>query len=303
MQVIFSKGEISDDPLVNACLVTYNQHQYISEAIDSILMQQTNFKFMLVIADDFSTDGTREVILNYQSKNPEKIIVILQEKNVGLAQNWTDVITFQQPKYIAYLEGDDYWTDPLKLQKQFDFLKQHPSLVLCFHDYEFINIDGVPLQRKVEEISKKDRTPYEMVRGCLIHQNTVMFRNVIREIPSEFYHAKNYDTFFIAYLSNWGGAGYIKDIQPLMYRIHSEGVWSSKSAVVKSIYNIHTLLLIKEVVNNKFHDVINYKVLSVRMALTKLYFFDREYGKTILFFLSSIFFAFKFKIFRKPKYY
>lgn len=120
------------EPLLSVCLITYNHKQYIKDAIDGVLMQKVNFSWELIIADDCSTDGTREILLEYKEKHPDFIKLILQKKNVGPAKNWNDLITAPKSKYIAYFEGDDYWIDPLKLQKQIDFLEANPEYGMCY---------------------------------------------------------------------------------------------------------------------------------------------------------------------------
>lgn len=121
------------EPIVSVCIITYNHAKYISQAIDSVLMQETDFEFNLVISDDFSKDGTRDILMDYQKKYPDKIELILQTGNVGPARNWNDLMTFPKSQYIAYLEGDDYWEDPLKLQKQVGFLEENPKYGMSFH--------------------------------------------------------------------------------------------------------------------------------------------------------------------------
>jgi len=123
---------MNNEPLLSVCLITYNHVKYIREAIESVLMQKVNFAWELIIADDFSTDGTREILLEYKEKYPSFIKLILQEKNVGPAQNWLELITTPKSKYIAYFEGDDYWTDPRKLQKQVDFLQTNPAYGMVY---------------------------------------------------------------------------------------------------------------------------------------------------------------------------
>jgi len=122
-------------PLLTVCLITYNHRKDIRQAIDSVLMQKVDFSWELIIADDFSTDGTREILLDYENLYPGIIKLILQEKNVGPHKNWMDLITFPKSKYIAYFEGDDYWTDPNKLQKQVDFLESNPDYGMVCTDY------------------------------------------------------------------------------------------------------------------------------------------------------------------------
>lgn len=121
------------EDLLSVCLITYNHENFLGEGIESVLMQKTNFSFKLVIADDCSKDGTREIIKKYKKEYPDKIQLILQEKNVGPAKNWMDLLSFPKSKYIAYLEGDDYWTDPFKLQKQVDFMEGNQDFSICFH--------------------------------------------------------------------------------------------------------------------------------------------------------------------------
>lgn len=117
-------------------MLAFNHEKFIGEAIESVLIQKTNYTYKIIIAEDFSTDSTREIVLEYQKKYPDKIKLILQDKNVGASQNNVDLLTNLEGKYIAALEGDDYWTDPLKLQKQVDILESNPNLVGCFHNSE-----------------------------------------------------------------------------------------------------------------------------------------------------------------------
>ncbi|PVX46615.1 glycosyltransferase involved in cell wall biosynthesis [Flavobacterium sp. 103] len=123
-------------PLLSVCLITYNHEQFIRQAIEGVLMQKVDFDWELIIAEDCSTDSTRAIILEYKEKYPDFVKLILQEKNVGAAKNWLDLMAVPRSKYVAYFEGDDYWTDPLKLQKQVDFLEANPEYVMCTHTAE-----------------------------------------------------------------------------------------------------------------------------------------------------------------------
>lgn len=130
------------NPLVTVCLITYNHEKYIQQAIDGVINQKVDFDWELLIADDFSTDNTRNILLDYQNKYPQNIKLILQNKNVGPAQNWLDLITTPNSKYIAYFEGDDYWIDERKLQKQVDFLEANIDFNLCHADVVFLSPKG-----------------------------------------------------------------------------------------------------------------------------------------------------------------
>ena len=126
-------------PLVSVRVITYNHEKYIAQCIEGILMQKTDFPFEIIIGEDCSTDDTRKIVLEYGEKYPEKIRVIISEKNVGAVQNTLRVGDACRGKYQAYCEGDDYWIDPLKLQKQVDLMESDPDMSLSFHNAFIIN--------------------------------------------------------------------------------------------------------------------------------------------------------------------
>ncbi len=119
-------------PMVSVLIVSYNHENYISKALDAVLIQKTNFNYEIVIGEDCSTDNTRKIILDYADKYPEKFKVILQEKNVGAIANEIDVYKKCIGKYIAICEGDDYWIDINKLQNQVDFLEKNNKVSMVF---------------------------------------------------------------------------------------------------------------------------------------------------------------------------
>lgn len=124
---------------VSCHIITYNQIAYISQCIDSVLMQKRNFPIEIVIGDDNSTDGTQELLREYKHKYPDIIKLNLREvRGTGLPgkQNFLTTLALCTGDYIALCEGDDYWTDQLKLQKQFDILEANPHLGGCFHNSE-----------------------------------------------------------------------------------------------------------------------------------------------------------------------
>jgi len=120
--------------LVSVCAITYNHEEYIVQAIESILSQKTNFTFELVIGEDYSTDNTRKIVLDFKARYPDKIKLLLQEKNVGMMQNFIDTLNTCSGTYIALCEGDDYWSDPYKLQKQVNFLETNNVYQACYHN-------------------------------------------------------------------------------------------------------------------------------------------------------------------------
>ena len=121
-------------PQISVILLTYNHEKYIAQAIESVLRQKTNFEVELIVGEDSSTDKTREIVRSYYNNHPARIILELAEKNRGVIQNEKECMKRSSGKYIAFLEGDDYWTDDLKLQKQFGFLEAHPDYGLVHGD-------------------------------------------------------------------------------------------------------------------------------------------------------------------------
>ena len=122
------------DPLLTICIRSYNQGHYIAKALDSALNQQSSFPFEIIVGDDYSTDNTREILVSYQQKYPHIIKLLLANQNVGGPNNLRRVIEASSTKYLAFLDGDDYYTDTYKIQKQVDFLESHPEYSACFHN-------------------------------------------------------------------------------------------------------------------------------------------------------------------------
>lgn len=124
------------EPLVSVKMITYNHAPYIAQAIEGVLQQKTNFPFELVIGEDCSNDGTREIVFEYQKRYPDIIRVITSDTNVGMHKNSYRTTKACRRKYIAYCEGDDYWHHPCKLQKQADYMESHPECGLVHSDQD-----------------------------------------------------------------------------------------------------------------------------------------------------------------------
>ncbi len=120
-------------------IITYNHQKYITQAIESALNQETSFDYEIVIGDDCSTDGTREILQEFEAQHPGKIRVLYHDKHVGMHVNFWHTYEACRGQYLAILEGDDYWTSPAKLQRQVDFLDKHEGCVLCFHRAHIID--------------------------------------------------------------------------------------------------------------------------------------------------------------------
>jgi glycosyltransferase involved in cell wall biosynthesis len=165
---------------VSVCMITYNHENYISQAIEGILMQQTTFPFELIIGEDCSSDDTRKICIDYKKRYPDRIRLLLPEDNLGVFRNFVETMNTAKGKYIALCEGDDYWTDLYKLQKQVDFLDANPNFSASAHQSEIINAEGISTQKMVS-LYKSDRelTIQDLVQGCNFQTATFIFRKEI----------------------------------------------------------------------------------------------------------------------------
>lgn len=170
---------------VSVCIVTYNQENYIAECLDSIVDQQTNFKFEVIVGEDCSTDNTRAIIQKYVEKYPELIVPIFYEKNVGAVENIKQVYKKAKGKYIAHLDGDDFAL-PGKLQKQFDILEANPNCSICVHNMDVVDSKGQPVIDALKIFEEKKYTLLDMylINPFFIHSSK-MFINKIEEYIDE----------------------------------------------------------------------------------------------------------------------
>ena len=128
-------------PTVSVCCITYDHERYVAQAIESVLMQQTDFEVELVIGEDCSTDSTRALAQQYEKRYPGRVRVLTPSSNLGVMPNLMATMFACEGEYIALVEGDDHWTDVTKLQMQADMLRANPNHAFCFHDAETF-VDG-----------------------------------------------------------------------------------------------------------------------------------------------------------------
>ncbi len=222
--------------LVSISCITYNHSKFIKECLDGFLMQRIDFDYEILIYDDASSDGSQEIIKHYQEKHPDIIKPIFQTENqYSLGKSGFNAkynYSRAQGKYIALCEGDDYWTDPLKLQKQVDFLEANPDFVVCCHNSSAIDEAGNCIKEKVVKKLNKD-TVYsqsDLKKGAWLLTQTLVFRNIDKVFEIQVNNRKkllNGDMLLISILGKFGKGKYFEDIKPSMYRVHQGGVWSS----------------------------------------------------------------------------
>lgn len=225
---------------LSVCITTYNHEKYIAQAIESVLMQRTNFDYEIIIGEDDSSDNTRQIVKEYKSKYPNKITLFLNDrKNVIYIDGqptgrWNFVNNLKNAKgeYIALLEGDDYWTDSYKLQKQADFLESHPNFAICFHWAGWL-VQATGNIRSWN-YGPPEIKPFYTVDDLLEHSNfiptcsTVFRNNVPQEFPDWYYNIEVGDLPLHVMNAQKGKIGFI-DEKMAVRRWHDKGMYGGNT--------------------------------------------------------------------------
>lgn len=223
-------------PKLTVCVLTYNHAPFIAQALDSILMQETPFDFEVLVGEDESSDGTREIVEEYARRHPDKLTILRGKRSEAIRimgvttgrRNLLNLLARARGEFIALLEGDDYWTDKTKLARQIAHLEANPDAVLCFHPVdvrrELGNTFSMESQRGVAPGSRF--TLEDLLSGRVIfHLGSIVFRNVINPLPQWFATTLTGDYPLFAIL---GGHGDYLRLPEVMshYRIHEGGIFS-----------------------------------------------------------------------------
>ncbi len=213
------------EPLLSIVCLAYNHASFIRKALESFLQQETDFPFEVIVHDDASTDTTAAIIADYAARYPSIIKPIYQTQNQFSLGEPFSMRLFARAggKYIAYCEGDDYWTDPTKLQQQVDFLEQHRDYVITFHDAFMFNSQGIIQSPQLTGKLRKDATALELMQGRPLSTLTVCFRNLIQELPPELLGVKVLDICWWSLLGAYGKGKFMEEISPAAYRVHEGG--------------------------------------------------------------------------------
>lgn len=219
--------------MVSVWMVTYNHGAYIRKAIESVMMQKTTFPFKLYIGEDCSTDDTAAICIEYKNKFPEKIELFLNPKNLGASLNAMQVYDAcfnSGAKYIALLDGDDYWSDPLKLQKQVDALEIRPDCSICFTNLAtLIESEQKFVQNCLKINPTRTLDVYDLTKQY-IYTSTVLFRNKIKKLPDWMLGNIGGDTTLFLLLSEDGSKAFFLPEETTVYREHTGGIFSGRNS-------------------------------------------------------------------------
>ena len=289
--VIEYPNEVPKKTKVSVMVITYNHEKYIGQCLEGILMQKTDFDFEVLVGEDDSTDGTREVCIKYAEKNPEKIRLFLhaRENNIKLYGIPTGKFNIEyniynsKGKYLAICEGDDYWTDPLKLQKQIDFLEANSEYGLIYSDASLIGentneLGGKKLydaqrkrQSRIKNLYKSGSIFWELLEKNVVNTLTVCLKKELMmdyfsKFPDEEFA---YDHRQWLHVASYSKIKYIEE-QWASYRVHNQGISKSngffdkRSPLVKQSALIHYMSIInfdRDRINKEVFSKVTYNIL------------------------------------------
>lgn len=217
---------------VSVQMITYNHEKYIAQAIESALMQEVNFDYEIVIGEDCSTDRTRDIVLSYQKRYPDRIRTLLPEKNLGGMKNVVESFNACRGEYIAALEGDDYWTSSHKLQKQVDYLDSQPECVLCFHNVIRFYQDGSREPHTYNAPDQKEICTLDdlWIKNFITTCSAMLRKEAIGPLPAWFVTLPWGDWTMFILAARKGTIGYLKEVMGA-HRIHGSGMWSSLTRI------------------------------------------------------------------------
>jgi glycosyltransferase involved in cell wall biosynthesis len=277
-----------NSPIVSACIITFQHEKFLRPCIESALMQNFNGSYEIVIGEDCSTDNTRNICIEYSKKYPDKIRLISNNTNLGMIGNWINTLNACSGKYIALCEGDDYWTDPLKLQKQVDYLETHPECSMVFHDtlVLFQDKSRQPFLASPLTLTNYDNFDTEDLIRNLFNISTcsMVFRaSAISTLPDWFKSTRTGEKAIQLLISLHGSVTYLDELMSV-YRSHQGGISFGKSEEYAFNVMSETLNNFNISTNRIYHNVItrqiskmeyNYKNFKLRSKYRILFFFLR----------------------------
>ena len=233
-----------EQPVVIIWCLAYNQKDFIRDALDGFVMQETNFPYEVIVHDDCSTDGTTEIIQEYAKNYPDVIKPIIETENQWQKGGLKHIIhlmneKYRRGKYIAFCEGDDYWTDPHKLQKQVDLLETNPDYSMCFHSAKKKYETDAKAWIDCENIQDKDYDPTDIFINWTVPTASVLCRKEAMEFYATLKRPEriqNYDIFIILSCAMVGKLRGMRE-QMSVYRIQGDGLTYNEKALVRCTMN------------------------------------------------------------------
>ena len=263
-------------PKISIMLITYNHEKYIAQAIESILMQETEYDYEINVIEDCSTDRTQEVIMRYVEMFPDIVKPYFNKKNIGYKVTQKNFYRgFQTLKgdYLAILEGDDYWSSPHKLQKQVGFLEAHPDFALCAHNTIKVYEDGSQQPHRFLYWGQlPDASVEDVIKlRFFFHTTGIIYRNVFKGVPPPWFRNEwSCDIFIMIAHAQFGKAHHM-DEDMAVYRAHAAGRFSTMSLLDGWVFNIGGLRRYNEWLGYRYiiafsHSIARYCIVVLKQS-------------------------------------
>jgi len=271
---------MTEEIIVSICCFTYNHEKFIRDAIEGFLIQKTDFPFEILVHDDASTDGTPAILREYEEKHPDLYRIVYQAENQyskGRKPS-TILLPMARGKYIALCEGDDYWTDPLKLQKQVEFMESHPECSISCHRvlYKYENAeDKNHLFPDIEsdQIFDKD----EFYGKYFSATNSVMFKNTETSALVKYLHGFIVGDLPLYYFYvQLGNFGYLSDVMGV-YRRHDNGLWFPRDDYHKNLGLFDTYAKIRSRLRIRGSSCLDGMILNLGLITLTVDYHNKNY--------------------------
>ena len=272
---VFRNKHCSDYPSITALILSYNHEKYITQAIESALMQQGLFRYEILISDDGSTDSTRKIINKYSEEYPHLVRNISSKRNYGISANMKKGFMNAKGKYVALLEGDDYWASEWKLNRQVKFLELNEDCNLVFsrikvYDESTDSFSVLQRQKNLPKFLNGEVVLRTECQNPIANFSSCMFKSeVMRNIPDSVYKDRINEIVLAMYLERIGKIGYISDFLSV-YRIHQNGTWSGLTEKQKILNSLSIRRQALEICDKRFYETINKIILNLENKLIAL---------------------------------
>ncbi|NBX76270.1 MAG: glycosyltransferase [Proteobacteria bacterium] len=217
----------SSKPTISVLVITYNHELYLKQALDSILSQRVDAELEIIVADDCSTDGTQAIAQEYQESFPDKIRFLATPKNLGHTKNYERAWKSAQGLFIAHCDGDDFWIDNEKLQKQLTFLRENPEFSFCSHKIKVLIGDQF-IPDLIPRTEQSIFSTHDLLEACFPHNSSLFFRNgLFKDLPSFFHQLTGHD-WCISILNSLSGPFKIFEEPMAVWRMRTNGMWGGR---------------------------------------------------------------------------
>jgi glycosyltransferase involved in cell wall biosynthesis len=255
---------------VSVVMITFNHERFIEQALDSILAQEVAFDYEILVGEDCSTDGTRAILMDYHRRYPTRIVPLLRDKNIGAARNAEATLAACHGQYLAFLEGDDYWTSTHKLQRQVDFLDSHRDYAICCTRAQMLNEMCTTETAVLPNLPPGTYTIDDVAKVNFVMTCTAVYRwSSPMALPKWFRKMAMGDWPLHVLMARTGKIHLMDDVMAT-YRIHDGGIWSSLPGENRLLETTRMLEALDKHLEYQYTKTIQTTVLQCYLELTRI---------------------------------